>query len=84
MFNPSGQTIDAGGLLALCDGDGAAGTPVKDAQRTKTNPATRATVSIVWGARTLPGRTARATAWYRALSAAVMGATIEDIELVAG
>ena len=84
VFNPSGQTIDASGLLALCDGDGAAGTPVKDAQRTKTHAATRTTVSIVWGSRALPGRTAAATAWYRALSAAVMGATIEDVELVTG
>ena len=81
VFNPSGQTIDASGLLALCDDDGAAGTPVKDAQRTKTHPATRTTVSIVWGSTALPGRTARATAWYRALSAAVMGAAIEDVEL---
>lgn len=84
VFNPSGQTIDTSGLLALRDGEGAAGTPVKDAQRTKTHAATRATVSIVWGTRALAGRTARATAWYRALSAAVMGATIEDVELTAG
>ena len=68
-------------FLALCDDDGPAGTPVKDAQRTKTHPATRATVSIVWGSNALPGRTARATAWYRALSAAVMGAAIDDVEL---
>ena len=57
---------------------------MKDAQRTKTHAATRATVSIVWGSRALPGRTAAATAWYRALSAAVMGATIADVELVPG
>ncbi len=81
VFNPSGQTIDASGLLALCDEDGAAGTPVKDAQRTKTHAATRVTLSIVWGSRYVPGRTAAATAWYRALSAAAMGATTEDVEL---
>lgn len=84
VFNPSGQTIDASGLLALADADGAAGTPVKDAQRTKTHAGTRTTVSIVWGTRALPGRTAATTAWYRALSEAVMGATTEDIELTAG
>lgn len=83
VFNPSGQTIDASGLLALADGDGAAGTPVKDAQRTKTHAGTRATISIVWGTRALPGRTAAATAWYRALTEAVVGAT-EDVQLVAG
>lgn len=83
VFNPSGQTIDASGLLALADADGAAGTPVKDAQRTKTHAGTRTTVSIVWGTRALPGRTAATTAWYRALSEAVMGATTEAIELTA-
>jgi DNA/RNA-binding domain of Phe-tRNA-synthetase-like protein len=82
VFNPSGQTIDASGLLALADEDGAAGTPVKDAQRTKTHAGTRATVSIVWGTGALPGRTAATTAWYRALTEAVMGATTEDVELV--
>lgn len=81
VFNPSGQTIDASGLLALHDEDGPAGTPVKDAQRTKTHAATRVTVSIVWGTHALPGRAAAATAWYRALSAEVMGATIEDVAL---
>lgn len=40
VFNLSGQTIDASGLLALCDRDGPAGTPVKDAQRTKTHAGT--------------------------------------------
>ena len=81
VFNPSGQSIDASGLLALCDGEGAAGTPVKDAQRTKTNAATRSAISIVWGSSALPGRTATVAAWYRALSALVMGATIEDVDL---
>ena len=77
VFNPSGQTIDAAGLLALADADGPCGTPVKDAQRTKTHPGTRATLSIVWGSTALPGRTARATAWYRALAAA-LGA-VDDV-----
>jgi hypothetical protein len=33
VFNPSGQVIDASGLLCLYDGEGPSGTPVKDAQR---------------------------------------------------
>ena len=83
LFNPSGQTIDAGGLLALADAEGPAGTPVKDAQRTKTHGGTRTTISVVWGTRELPGRAAATVAWYRALTELVMGATTEDVELVA-
>lgn len=79
VFNPSGQTIDASGLLALADEEGPAGTPVKDAQRTKTHAGTRTTISIVWGTRALPGRTAATTAWYRALTEKVLGATTEDV-----
>ncbi len=81
VFNPSGQTIDASGLLALFDADGPCGTPVKDAQRTKTHAATRAAIAIVWGSRALPGRAAAATAWYRAL-VAPLGA-VEDVALSA-
>jgi DNA/RNA-binding domain of Phe-tRNA-synthetase-like protein len=80
-FNPSGQIIDAGGLVALVDEAGAAGTPVKDAQRTKTNDATLRTLSIVWGTNALPGRTTRAVAWYRELVATIPGASVEDVEL---
>ena len=36
VFNASGQTIDLGGLLCLCDADGPCANAVKDAQRTKT------------------------------------------------
>lgn len=79
VFNPSGQVIDASGLLALCDASGPCGTAVKDAQATKTGPATRATLSVVWGSRALPGRTAAATRWYRALCAS-LGA-VEDVAL---
>lgn len=83
-FNPSGQVIDASGLVCLHDACGPSGTPVKDAQRTKTHDATRATLSIVWGTKSLPGRTAKATAWYRELVGTIAGATIEHVELVAG
>jgi DNA/RNA-binding domain of Phe-tRNA-synthetase-like protein len=79
VFNPSGQTIDASGLVALCDAEGPSGTPVKDAQRTKTHDGTRAALVIVWGTRGLPGRTAKATQWYRELSAAF--ASVEDVAI---
>jgi DNA/RNA-binding domain of Phe-tRNA-synthetase-like protein len=82
VFNPSGQTIDASGLLALADAAGPCGTPVKDAQRTKTHAGTRTLLSIVWGTHALDGRTALATRWYRALSATIPGATTEDVSLV--
>lgn len=81
VFNPSGQVIDASGLLAVFDAEGPTGTPVKDAQRTKTHDATRTTLSIVWGTRALPGRTAKATAWYRELVGHIEGATVEDVDV---
>jgi DNA/RNA-binding domain of Phe-tRNA-synthetase-like protein len=81
VFNPSGQVIDAGGLCALTDAAGPSGTPVKDAQRTKTHAGTRALLSVVWGTRALDGRAAAATRWYRALTATVPGATVEDVAL---
>jgi len=77
VFNPSGQVIDAGGLLALSDARGPCGTAVKDAQVTKTSATTRTTLSIVWGTSALPGRTAAATRWYRELSALI--GTVEDV-----
>lgn len=77
VFNPSGQVIDASGLLALCDATGPCGTAVKDAQVTKTSAATTTTLSIVWGTSALPGRTAIATRWYRALCAG-LGA-VDDV-----
>ncbi len=79
VFNPSGQSIDATGLLRLADGDGPSATPVKDAQRTKIHGGTRTTLSIVWGTLSLPGRTAAATAWYQALCAERLGATIDYV-----
>ncbi len=81
VFNPSGQTIDAGGLCALCDVAGPCGTPVKDAQRTKTHAGTRTLLSIVWGTRALEGRTAAATRWYRELAATIESATVDDVVL---
>jgi len=79
VFNASGQVIDASGLVCAFDGEGPTGTPVKDAQRTKTHDDTRATLSIIWGTTSLPGRTARTARWYRELVSAIAGATIEDV-----
>lgn len=78
VFNPAGQVIDASGLLCLYDARGPTGTPVKDAQRTKTGDDTRRTLSIVWGTRALPGRAAAAARWYRELVAAIEGVAVED------
>jgi DNA/RNA-binding domain of Phe-tRNA-synthetase-like protein len=82
VFNPSGQVIDASGLLAVFDREGPTGTPVKDAQRTKTHDETRTTLAVVWGTNALPGRTRDATAWYRELVAKIPGATNEDVALI--
>ena len=80
-FNPSGQVIDASGLLCLFDARGPSGSPVKDAQRTKTGGDTRCTLSILWGTRALPGLAARAARWYRELALQIEGAAVEDVAL---
>jgi len=67
VFNAAGQVIDLEGLLCLFDADGPCANAVKDAQRTKTGPETRRTLSLVWGSVNLPGRAEQATAWYRSL-----------------
>ena len=67
VFNASGQTIDLGGLVCLADAQGPCANAVKDAQRTKTGPSTRATLHVVWGTRALEGRAVRAATWYREL-----------------
>lgn len=67
VFNTAGQEIDLEGLLCLFDAQGPCASPVKDAQRTKTGPETRRTLSLVWGSTALPGRVEKAEAWYRTL-----------------
>ncbi len=67
VFNTSGQSIDLAGLLCLFDAEGPCANAVKDAQRTKTTPDTRRTLSIVWGPAALGDHVARATTWYRGL-----------------
>ena len=69
VFNASGQRIDIGGLVCLHDAEGPCANAVKDAQRTKTTPATRGVVVVVWGTTALPGRAAQAAAWFKELAA---------------
>ncbi|MFY2556005.1 phenylalanine--tRNA ligase beta subunit-related protein [Corallococcus terminator] len=78
VFNASGQSIDLAGLLCLFDAEGPCSNAVKDAQRTKTNADTRRTLTILWGAKSLGDRTARAFAWYRELLER-SGATVERL-----
>jgi DNA/RNA-binding domain of Phe-tRNA-synthetase-like protein len=66
-FNASGQEIDLGGLICLFDRDGPCANPVRDAQRTKTGPATVATLSIIWAPAETIGRLDSAEHWYRSL-----------------
>ncbi len=81
VFNPSGQTIEVSGLICLFDAIGPTGTPVKDAQRTKTHDGTTVTISVVWGTSALPGRTREVTRWYRELLETIDGTTTEDVVL---
>jgi len=67
VFNTAGQVIDLEGLVCLFDAGGPCANAVKDAQRTKTGPATRETLSLVWGTKALPGRAGETETWYRRL-----------------
>lgn len=78
VFNASGQSIDLEGLLCLFDAEGPCANAVKDAQRTKTHAGTTRTLSVLWSARALGDRGARATAWYRELLGRV-GATTTPV-----
>lgn len=78
VFNASGQSMDLGGLLVLCDASGPCANAVKDAQRTKTHGGSRRTLSILWGTSLLPGRTAATARWYRELLIAA-GAAVADV-----
>jgi len=83
VFNGSGQEIDLSGLLCLFDAEGPCANAVKDAQRTKTSPATRRTLTVIWGASGLGDLPMRAEAWYRRLLAEA-GASTSDVALVEG
>lgn len=76
VFNRSGQTIDVAGLVSLCDDDGPCANAVKDAQRTKTSPATTRVLAVVWGsAQPDPAHPRATTSWLRSLYER-LGATI--------
>lgn len=76
VFNPSGQSIDVAHLLCLHDAAGPCANAVKDAQRSKTDPTTTRTLSLIWGTTALPGHTAATLAWYRELVGSI-GASVE-------
>jgi len=80
VFNTSGQTIDVSQLLCLFDAQGACANAVKDSMRTKTSGATTRTLSVIWGARGLPGRTSATAQWYRQLLEAAGAST--DVAIV--
>ena len=77
VFIASGQAIDLGGLLCLCDADGPCGNAVKDAQRTKTDAATTQTLTVIWGATALLNRAAQAESWYRQLLQQIGASTMD-------
>jgi DNA/RNA-binding domain of Phe-tRNA-synthetase-like protein len=78
VFNATGQEIDLAGLLCLFDAEGPCANAVRDAQRTKTRPDTRETLSVVWGVAGHEERLRRAAAWYRSLLESA-GATTEPV-----
>jgi DNA/RNA-binding domain of Phe-tRNA-synthetase-like protein len=80
VFNPAGQEMRVEGLPCLHDGDGPCANAVKDAQRTKTGPATRTTLAIIWGHVELGPRAERTVAWFREIVAR-LGAEIVDVRL---
>ncbi len=79
VFNASGQEIDLGGLLCLWDADGPCANAVRDAQRTKTTPETRATLSVIWGCAGFEEPLAETERWYGELLVQA-GATIEPVD----
>ncbi|MBQ7569093.1 hypothetical protein IJT17_09885 [bacterium] len=80
VFNASGQDMELKGLICLYDQDGPCANPVKDSQRTKTNPSTTDTLTIMWGSNDDPQRTIDAASWYRQLLSQ-LGASTEDAEV---
>lgn len=80
-FNPSGQILKAGGLLALWDQDGPSATPVKDSQRSKTSDKSRKTLTIVWGHQDLKSHTEAALEWHQSLLRS-LGCELEDVPII--
>ncbi len=69
VFNASGQEIDVGRLICLCDSAGPCANAVKDAQRTKIGEGTHRALVVVWGTSGLPGRTGETCRWLMDLAA---------------
>jgi DNA/RNA-binding domain of Phe-tRNA-synthetase-like protein len=67
VFNASGQEIDLSGLACVFDAEGPCANAVRDAQRTKTNADTMATLSVIWGVAGHEERLRDAERWYRSL-----------------
>lgn len=67
VFNPSGQTMDIGGLLCVFDQQGPCANAVKDSQRTKTCERTTQTMTVIWGTRERPGYAGEVALWYQNL-----------------
>ena len=80
IFNPAGQEIDVSGLVCLFDADGPCGNAVKDSQRTKTNDATRHTLSVMWGCAGFEKELDTAYAWYVELLARLGAQTRTHLE----
>lgn len=81
IFNATGQSIDISGLLCLWDVQGPTANAVKDAQRTKTHPGTRRTLSVIWGCRGFEAQLESTHRWYRRLLER-SGAETLDVECV--
>jgi DNA/RNA-binding domain of Phe-tRNA-synthetase-like protein len=78
VFNRGGQEIDVGGLLCLFDADGPCANAVKDAQRTKTDGATRRVLAVIWGtAVPVAGHASAAAAWLTASFARIGAIHVE-------
>lgn len=67
VFNVTGQEIDLKGLICLWDAEGPCANPVKDAQRTKTDPATTRTLTSIWGVAGFEANLEAAVDWYHEL-----------------
>lgn len=67
VFNASDQMIDLGGLLCLFDADGPCANGVKDAQRAKTTPETKRTLTLIWGTTAIPNHAEKTRHWYEDL-----------------
>lgn len=81
IFNPTGQTIDIAHLLCLRDAEGFCANAVKDAQRTKTGAATRATLTVIWSSNQVLERADLAVTFYEQQLRAA-GATVEPVTVV--